>query len=146
HVGRQSSPGGRRHRQGRYHAELLGGRMSLFARPNMRQLPGNVIVFEDGRIDTITSIDPKTGTVTQRPVLASEEEIRQRDSAAARRSLEGVEFRIVHADEVFSWEEPLTAEQLERKIAGLESERAFLLGELERLGAGDPQPKKRGKR
>jgi hypothetical protein len=87
----------------------------------------------------------KTGARTAYPVAITLEQEREREIASLRRSLEGVDHRLAHVDDDdrFPWEsEPPTAEQVERKRAGLDAEREFVVSKLAEL---DP-PKKGAKR
>jgi hypothetical protein len=102
-------------------------------RLNPVELPNRMLTYDDGQVDTVTVVDPKTGLRSERPIKLTPEEERERSIRDLRRGLEGVEFRLLHVSEVMPWEDPLSAEVVERRTRGLQAERDFILAELERL-------------
>ena len=91
--------------------------------------------IDDATVDHFSVLDPATGLVTQKPVKASDEEMRQREVLGYQRGLASVDHRLATLDpnDVMPYEEPLSQEQVDRRRAGLEAERAFIVARLAEL-------------
>src|SRR5262245_15975349 len=94
--------------------------------PNRVERPNRTLSLDDRTVDTIGYLDPASGLLTQKPVAASDEEKRQVEIDGLRRALASVDQRLATLDpgDVFPWETPMSAEEFEAKLAGLEAERA----------------------
>jgi hypothetical protein len=120
--------------------------MSLFQRYDVIHEDNNTLSFDDGEVDTISYRDPVTRRVERRPAAITPQEARQVEVHGWVRALESVEHRIALHDanprEHFGWEQPPTADQIERKRAGLEAERQHVLDKLAALEAPAAEPSK----
>jgi hypothetical protein len=110
-------------------------------------MPAKIFEYVNPEVDHYSTVDRKTGLRTARSVAATEDEIRQRDADAYRRSLDGVEFRLAHVDEAQAWyEDPPSEQRIAERRALLENEKQFILAkinELHQLGADTPPARKR---
>jgi len=95
-------------------------------------MPWTELTWDNGTADTVETLSV-SGEVWSRPVAASADEIREREAAAWRRALGGVEWRLEHVGETWPHEPPLSRQQLASERAGLETERERCLSELARL-------------
>ena len=75
-------------------------------------------VLDTRTIDPYRCVNPETGFIEQRSTMASDEELHAREVNGLKRSLEGVEFRLLHAGKVFHFEEPMPAEKLKPGARG----------------------------
>jgi hypothetical protein len=107
-------------------------------------------------VDTVRTFDPERKIWYERPLRGEPfEDINghvwptrwhhDRHIEDLKRGLESCEFRLEHVDDPTPWfmGEPPTSEQIERRRAEIESEKAAVLDQLERLGAIEPTPKPR---
>jgi hypothetical protein len=108
---------------------------------------------------TVRTYDPKLGYWYDRPLVpepftAIEGQVfpskwhHDRYIEDLKRNVESCDHRLAHVDDPWQWfqGEPPTSEQIERKRAEVESEKAGALAALERLGAIEPptpEPKRR---
>jgi hypothetical protein len=107
--------------------------------------PNNTITYDNGTVDCVSFVG-EDGLVVQRPIAITPEEERDRSVRDLRRALESVAFREQHVAEVMPWEEPMSADKVERKRSELANERAFILAELDRLDPDEPVKPRKGRR
>jgi hypothetical protein len=90
-------------------------------------------------IDHVRVRDPETGLWSERSVKASDDEIRQREIDGLTRGLASVDHRLATLDpnDVMPYEEPLSEGAVEKRRAGLEAEREYVLA---RLAEYEPAP------
>jgi hypothetical protein len=124
--------------------------MPSFLRPRSNEVrvegAHNSFTIDDHRVDHVSMLDPATGLYVQKSIAATEEELHERELASMRHALASVDHRIDTLDpaDVMPYEEPLSAEQLERKRIGLENEREWIVSEIARLEApAEPEKRKR---
>src|SRR5262249_37354329 len=76
------------------------------------------------------------GSKVQVLVAATEEEKDRAHGEALKRTLDAIEFRLVHLDDPpLPWQEAPTKERVEHTRRSLQNERQYVLDELERVGA-----------
>jgi hypothetical protein len=104
-------------------------------------------IFEhvNPEVDHFVTVDPQTGLRTAHSVAATEQEMRQAEIDALRRSLNGVEFKLQHITEALSWYEgPPSEHEVANRRSALENERAAIYERIRALGGEVPTtPKKR---
>ena len=112
--------------------------------PEWRQRP---LDFNDLEVDHYSVVVVEDGVRKrfEKPVKASDDEIREREIASLHRALEGIGHRLAHVEEPLAWyEDAPSAAEIERRKAGLQAERSYVLSKLEELGAIEPaaEPKR----
>lgn len=103
--------------------------------------------YDDGTYDYV-EVRNEGGLLEQRPVAATDEELRQTEIRNLNANLALVEEALLHVDGSFVTEDLLPTERHERieeRRAGLEAERAVIEARLKILEATPAEPKRRGK-